>query len=156
MLYAVLRNLATSSRQSGTKEARSTQESAVLPYYRRGGFGRQALQRSSASADDYRPQWSAFERGGLEHHSASPAHYGGDGGGGPFAPSPEERMHQVRLTRRRRFLCRDLLQEVPGLYRLPNMSLCGPLCSAPLEATLHGVTDALSVTSICSLADCLP
>ena len=101
-----------------------TQElTASLPSRRRGGFGRQALQRSSAPADDYRPQWSAFERGGLEHHSASPAHYGGDSGGGPFAPSPEERMHQVQLAageckcnetkRRRSQLC---------------MSLCDPLC----------------------------
>ena len=70
----------------------------VAPSCRRGGFERQTLQRSSAPADDYRPQWSAFERGGLEHHSAPPAHFGGDSGGGPFAPSPEERIHQVRLA----------------------------------------------------------
>lgn len=68
---------------------------------RRGAFGRQDLHRASAPAPDYRAQWSAFERGGLEPLAAPPGgSFGGDGGAG-FGPTPEERIHQVQPATRK-------------------------------------------------------
>ncbi len=99
----------------------------------------------------------------MDHHSASPAHYGGDGGGGPFAPSPEERMHQVRPARgtwKTHLVPRPIaggVSSVSSSFEL-KPSLYAPSCigRAPAKLPCTCAATALSVTSMCSLAARLP